>query len=82
MKVIPVQITVDRHDTFFSIIEKIHRDMSEFRPYRDVALANSPGARVYDVWLNYLTAIYPPFCGIPGCEETGFTPATDEPRSR
>ena len=64
MKVIPIQITVNGDDSFVSVIDKIHCDMSEFRPYRDIALANTPGARIYDVWLNYITATYPPFCDI------------------
>ncbi|HEY1372710.1 MAG TPA: condensation domain-containing protein, partial [Candidatus Binatia bacterium] len=65
MKVIPVRITVENGDSFLSVIAKIQREMTEIRPYRNIALPNSPGARAYDVWLNYITAVYPGFCGLP-----------------
>ncbi|HEX9443947.1 MAG TPA: AMP-binding protein, partial [Candidatus Binatia bacterium] len=65
MKVIPLEITVERGDTFLSVIRKIQGEMSEVRPFREIALANPPGDRVYDVWLNYITTVYPDFCGMP-----------------
>ena len=65
MEVYPLQIALDEADTFLSVIEKIRAGMSEIRAFRGFTLANSPGDGSYDVLLNYHTAQFPSFHGMP-----------------
>jgi amino acid adenylation domain-containing protein len=65
MEVYPLQIALDEADTFLSVIEKIRAGMSEIRAFRRTTLANSPGDSSYDVLLNYHTAQFPSFHGMP-----------------
>ncbi len=65
MEVYPLQIALDEADTFLSVIEKIRDGMSEIRAFRGFTLANSLGDSSYDVLLNYHTAQFPRFHGMP-----------------
>jgi amino acid adenylation domain-containing protein len=65
MEVFPLQIVLEENDSFLSVIRKIRAGMSEIRAFRGITLANSPRNRLYDVLLNYHTARFPRFHGMP-----------------
>lgn len=65
MEVFPLQIALEENDSFLSVIQKIRAGMSEIRAFRGITLANSPSNRLYDVLLNYHTARFSRFHGMP-----------------
>lgn len=78
MKVFPLGITIDRGDTFLSVIEKVRAELSEIRPFRKVTLRNPLHSRLYDVLLNFHTVTYPDFQGMPVRVERVHTPREND----
>ncbi|HWO42676.1 MAG TPA: amino acid adenylation domain-containing protein, partial [Candidatus Eisenbacteria bacterium] len=64
MEVLPLRVTINDGETFLSLIEKLRLEVLEGMRYI-CNLGNSPQDKTYDVLLNYHTASFREFCGIP-----------------
>jgi amino acid adenylation domain-containing protein len=61
MSTLPVQVTIERADTFLALARKVREALSALRPFRGVALANPRRRRLYDVVLNLYRVTVPAF---------------------